>query len=359
MQAWPSEHTGHDRTLIRPPHVADRVVFVDGIPGCGKTMMSPIVTALERMELLQYSYPVEYMCILRYLRKIDDPTANTMVRMLTDLQLYNIAQSRETNFRYDDLSGVWSNPQPWRYFKRLFQPGDQVALDRIRVERPILNLVTHFILTVGVPLFEALGDRLRVVEVVRHPLYMLKQQFMYMPRFGTDVRDFTIWHEHSGSAVPWFSAGWEQKYFDASAMDKAIYMIEETQRMVDAVRAALSPDQRRQVMLIPFERFVIDPWPFMNAMEAFLGTRVTETTRRVMKKQRVPRTMYADGISLDIYRLNGWEPPAADSDESKEFARRRDFAAQHASPEAMVALDRLCADYERRHMTGKDVSWQW
>ena len=358
VRAWPSA-PAHPARLIRQPHVADRVVFVDGIPACGKTMMAPIVTALDRVEMLQYSYPVEYQCILRYLGKIDEATASTMLRMLTDLHLYNIVQSRETNFRYHDLSGIWSAPQPLRYFKRLFQEGDQAALERIHRERPILHLVTHFVLTVGTPLFHALGDRLRIVEVVRHPLYMLKQQFMYMPRFGTDVRDFTIWFDYEGLTVPWFSLGWERKFADACPMDKAIYMIEETGRLVAEVRESLTPAQRAQVMFVPFERYVIDPWPFMERLEAFVGTRVTATTRRVMKKQRVPRTMYAEGINLDIYRLNGWEPPRPGSDEAVEFARRREFAASHATPEAMAVLDRLCAEYEQRYMSGQDTNYVW
>lgn len=347
------------RQLVRQPHIAPRVVFVDGIPGCGKTMMAPIVSALDRVELLQYSYPVEYQCILRYLGKLDESAASTTIRMLTDLHLYHTVQSRETNFRWDDLSGVWSAPRPLRYFMRLFQAGDQAALERIAAERPILHLVTHFILTAGRPLFDALGDRLRIVEVVRHPLYMLKQQFMYMPRFGTDVRDFTLWFDHEGQAVPWFSLGWEQKFASSGPMDKAIYMIEKTGRMVDAVRRGLTEAQRAQVMIVPFERYVIDPWPFMTRMETFIGTQVTATTRRIMKKQRVPRRMYAEGINLDIYRLNGWEQPRPGSDEALEFSRRREFVAAHATPEAMRVLDRLCAEYEQRFMSGTDTDYVW
>lgn len=356
---WPPPYEGAAAALVRDQRIADRVVFVDGIPGCGKTMMSPIVTAFDRVEMLQYSYPIEYQCILRFLDKTDDATAATMVQALTDLQLYNIVQGRETNFRFSDLSGVWSNPRRFRYFRRLFQSGDEAALERIRVERPILNLVTHFVLTVGKPLFDALGDRLRIVEVVRHPLYMLKQQFMYMPRFGHDVRDFTLWLDHEAGKVPWFSRGWEHRFARACPMDQAIYMIEQTGQMTRAVRDSLTPEQRAQVMLVPFERFVIEPWPFMNRLVPFLGSEITATTRRAMKAQRVPRKLYAEGISLDIYRLNGWEPPRADSDEAKEFARRREFAASHATPEAMAVLDRLCLEYEQRFMTGPVGDYAW
>ncbi|TAK18733.1 MAG: hypothetical protein EPO35_01175 [Acidobacteria bacterium] len=94
-------------------------------------------------------------------------------------------------------------------------------------------------------------------------------------------------------------------------------------------------------------------------MEQLVGTRVTKITRKEMKKQRVPRKMYSEGINLDIYRLNGWEPPAEGSDEAREFARRREFVATHATPPAMAVLDRLCQEYEAKYMTGTGADYAW
>ena len=49
------------RVAVRTSHLAEKIVFVDGMPGCGKTMLSPIVAALPRIELLQYAYEIEYV----------------------------------------------------------------------------------------------------------------------------------------------------------------------------------------------------------------------------------------------------------------------------------------------------------
>lgn len=334
----------------RHTHLAETVVVVDGLPGCGKTMMSPIVSGFPRVELVQYSYQLEYVCSLRYLKKIDSDVATTLIRLFTDQQLYNVMMSRETNFRWDDISGVRFNPNRWKYIRRLFQPGDADVIGRIEKERPILHLVTHLMLCASSSLFAALGERLRFVEVVRHPLYMLKQQFKIMDRMGTDARDFNVWREYDNQMLPWWISGWEDKFLASNPMDRAIYMNEQMQRQHQLLAATLSESQRNQLLIIPFERFVTDPWPYMAKLEKLLGTTINSITRRALKSQNVPRKMYAEGIALPIYKEYGWEPPKKGSDEEKEFERRRQFAAESATPAAMEVLDRLCYQYEQEYL---------
>lgn len=325
-------------------------MFVDGMPGCGKTMMSPIVGALDRVEMIQYAYPIEYVCALGYLDKIAPDAASAMIRMFSDLQLYNIMMARETNFRWSDLSSVRLSATPWRYVRRLFMKGDQAAVDRIREERPILHLVTHLLFANSPLIYAALGTRAKFVVVVRHPLYMIKQQALYMDRWAEDVRDFSIWFEApSGETVPWFARGWEEKFLRANAMDRAIYMIEEMGAVHARVLAGMAPAERERTVIIPFERFVVEPEPYLRRLESVLGTRVTAVTRKEMKRQNVPRKMYAEGIGRAIYREYGWQPPAKGS-EADEFAARRAFAAEHATPAALEILDRLSAEYEAEHL---------
>lgn len=342
-------------TTVREPEIAHVVVFVDGLPGCGKTMMTPIVGALDRVELMQYSYELEYTCVLRFLDKIADDAGTTLIRNFTDLRQYNIAQGREMNLRWSDLSGVRFNARKWSNLARLFRPGDAAAVDRIERERPILNIVIHLILGISEPIFKALGSRARIIEVVRHPLYMLKQQVAYMHRWGTDPRDFTMCMDHDGGRpVPWFTRGWEQEWLDAGPMDRSILMIDRFQALIRDTRARLGERARDQVMVIPFERFVTTPEPYMSRMEQFLGTRVTAVTRREMRRQNVPRKMYAEGIGRDIYRQYGWEPPRS-TDEQGEFERRRRFVAEQATEKGLEILDRLCREYEEQYLQQERV----
>lgn len=338
--------------VVREPFIAEKVVFVGGHPGCGKTMMTPIVGSLARVEVQKFNYMLEHICSLYLLGKIPEDAATAVLRMLVDMDLYNLQMSRETNFRFSDLSSVFKNPGTWRYIRRLFQPGDAAVIGRIQKEKPILQITTHDSLVLSPPLFKALDERLRVVEVIRHPLHMIKQWYLYIDRYGNDVRDFTIWFQHDGHALPYFARGWEEKYLRANTMDKLIYSIDHLTALGQQVIQNLAQKEKRQVMIIPFERFVLEPWPFLRQLESFLGTEVTRSTRRELKRQHVPRKMIADGIPRPIYKQYGWEPPGKERDERRELEKRREFAAERATPEAMKVLDRMCSEYEAAYLTG-------
>ena len=44
-----------------------------------------------------------------------------MINNLVDYKLYNSMMGRDVNFRYSDLSSVFSYPKPIEYFKEYFK----------------------------------------------------------------------------------------------------------------------------------------------------------------------------------------------------------------------------------------------
>ena len=342
--------------IVREPRLVEQVVFAGGLPGCGKTMLTPIVGSLARVELQKFNEPLEHVCGLRLLGAIPADVATMQIRMLTDLDLYKQMMAREVNLRPTDLTSIFRNPGTLRYLRRLVQPGDAEVVGRIRRERPILHLTMHNALAISPPLFEALGEAVRIVEVVRHPLYMIKQWRLYVERYGTDARDFTLWFDCRGTAVPFFARGWEERFVQSGPMDRAIYAIEHLLGMGQAVLQRLPDHQQAQVLTVPFEPFVLDPWPWLRRMETFLGTRVTPATRRELKRQKVPRARIAAGVARKIYKQYGWEPANGGADERGELESRRAFVAKEASAEALRVMDRVCQVYEATHLQGT-IPW--
>ena len=159
--------------IVRSPYLANKIIFIDGLEGCGKTLFSTLVSSFDRVEKLTYSYEIEHICTLLELKKIDSDAAETMVKMLTDLILYNTMMSREVNFRPSDLSSIFKHHNFKNYIKRAFLKGDSSVPDRINKEKPILALTVHKLLLSSSPIFKALEDRVCFVEIVRHPLYMI------------------------------------------------------------------------------------------------------------------------------------------------------------------------------------------
>jgi len=190
--------------LVRPEQHLYKVVFVDGLPGCGKTMLSAIVAALDRVELLSYSSELENVCALRYLNKITEDAAISLIQTQTDLMIYQIMMSRNLNFRYEDLSSAFQSPKTFLYLKRIFQKGNEAIPDRIARQRPILNIATHQLLAFSMPIFQALGDKAVFIEVVRHPLYMVKQQALNYERAIGTSRHSAIYISSKQGPLPFF-----------------------------------------------------------------------------------------------------------------------------------------------------------
>lgn len=339
----------------RHPELASEIVLVNGIPASGKTLISPIVAAFDRMEVEKYDFPLERILQGHHLGKVDRNLTETMIRLFTDLDIYQLMMSREANFRFKDLSCVFRHHNWFAYVRRLFQEGDWAVEARVKKERPILCLVTHNLLSVGSPLFTALGDRLRIVESVRHPLYMLKQIRMFMPRACVDdPRDFNLNLEFEGRQVPWYALGWEEKFLRSGPMDRTIYLIDRLLTLSAGVMEGLTPEQRSRVLYTPFEPFALNTEPWIAKLETFMRTKAVASTRREMRKQNVPRRFIADGINLQVYRENGWVPPVK-QDELYEFKLRWDHAASEASPDALEVLAKRCREYEEKYFAGTGI----
>ena len=105
-----------------------------------------------------------------------------------------------------------------------------------------------------------------------------------------------------------------------------------------------------KILTIPFERFVLDPWPYMGKIEKLVDSKVTKRTKRIIKKQKVPRKKISEGIPLAIYKRCGWEPPVKGLTEGEELNKRREFAIdQGASDQALQLLDKMSSDYEQSY----------
>jgi hypothetical protein len=339
-------------TASRNTCLFERVLFLDGLGGTGKTMMGPILSSFRRVETQRMDHVHEFVCALHFLGRMTEDAAVVMSRMYGDIALYNAMIARESNFRPTDLSGVLKNPRRWTYVRRLFAPDGDAVLPRLQRERPILHIHSHQMLGIAGPVFRAFGPALRVVEMVRHPLSLVPFFSTWIERFAHDARDFNVWFDYRGHVLPWWARGWEEKFLASRPMDRVIYLIERLTHLAESALVALDDETRARVIVVPFEKFVVEPWSHLRRIEAALETTMTPGTRRVLRREKVPRQHSGAGRDLPIYRRYAWEAPPPGSTEPEELRRRRELAARDASAEALAVLDAMSAAYEARYLEG-------
>ncbi|MBD3272121.1 MAG: hypothetical protein GF384_06255 [Elusimicrobia bacterium] len=342
-----------DLPITRNEYLARKIVFIDGLAGCGKTMLSPIISAFDRVEILNYAYEIEYICSLYYLNKISTDAAYSLIRIFTDLKLYNTMMSRETNFRISDLSSVFKDARPLRYVKRLFVKGDELVPSKIQAEQPILSLTTHNLLSFSEPIFKSLNERVIFIEVVRHPLYMIKQQTLNMESLVADVRDFTIYFSYKGLQLPYYVYEWKDLFISSNSVERAVYYIEKLTQMTENFKRQRYHAGGKQIITIQFETFVLNPYMYIRQIEEAVGTSYTKITEKMMKKQNVPRKKIADGIALAIYKRCGWKAPQKGLSEREELDSRREALKNKVSRDALAVLDRISSEYEQKYFAGR------
>lgn len=331
-------------SLIRHLHLDAPVLFLDGITGSGKSMLSPIVASLARVEKQRLEHIYEHICATHYLKRMEADAATSILRIYADLALYNQMISREVNMRPSDDSGIFNNPNPARYVARLSMPDGDDVLRRITDERPILQIISHQSMPFLPNMLDAFGERLRFVEMVRHPVYMMQHWLGYISRYGTDVREFTICIDAAGRAVPWFAEGFEAQYLASSLVDRSILCMERLMTESFAAYDALPAAQRAQMRIIPFERFVVEPDAYIDDLVTFLDSARTPETAVAMMRQRVPRAVSTAGIGHASYGHTG----ARHDTEQAEFESRLKEIRDHATPAVYARLAALSNDYIHR-----------
>jgi hypothetical protein len=342
--------------VSRDQNLLNKVVLIDGQAGCGKTLLTSLVSSFDRVEIFNYAPEIENICILEHLNKITKDASETMVKIQMDLCLYETMMSRRINFRYYDLSSAFSSGKFIEYFKRLFEKGDASIPQKLIDNKPILNYAVHNLLSFSQPLFRALEKKFTIVEVVRHPLYMVIQNTINhknMKKKNGSARQFRVYLKNKEREFPYQFNSKEKIYRELNACEKSIYDIDFFTNRTEKFKLNLSSLQKKSILTIPFENFVLNPNSYLKSITSLLKSKTTNKTLKLLKKHKVPRKKISDGISLEVYKRYGWEPSIKGFSERDELNKRRDFVIkQGVRKKYLDLLDKHSAEYEKKYLKG-------
>ena len=339
--------------LNRNETLLNEVLIVDGQPGSGKTLFTQIFGSLERVEHFNYSTEIENICGLIHLGKIEKNAAKSMLKIQLDQLIYETMMSRRSNFRYSDLSSVFKSPKFVDYIKRLFSKGDEIIPRIINTRKPILHILTHNLLPYSEIIFQTFKEKLKYVEIIRHPLYMIIQQTLNQQNFYNNSdksRQFHLCFEKDNNEFFYWNIDYIDEFVNCLPVERAIleikYFFEQSNLFKSKNKKFL-----KQLITIPFEQFALKPDPILNNINLFIGTKNSKNTKKILLKNKIPRKKISDSISLDIYKRCGWEPPIQNFDEKEELNHRRNFIIKNNARKKYIdIIDKLSYEYEDKYM---------
>lgn len=275
--------------LQKSQQFSNDIILVDGSWGTGKSAITPIVSAFAGVEKKRIDPIIEYTAILNWLGKLDDDAAQTLFANYADYFTYHNQIGREVNLRWTDDSGFRNSPGTSRYVARLFRRDGDHLVSEIEEKRPATLLVSDFAVIAGMHLKVALGSRLKLIEVVRHPLYLVNYWDHYLRDFGRS-REFTLATEIDGHRVPWTAAGWSAEYLKATHFDRVLLSIARAQDLI-LTKVTEAPE----CLVVPFEQYVTETDVWIDRLGAFLGRELHYPIGRIKRRHRLPRMNVSAG----------------------------------------------------------------
>lgn len=322
---------------------SNEVLFIDGSWGTGKSILGPVLGAFDDVEKQKLDHIFEFVSNIHYFGEISEGAAISLIKTYADLDTFDSLMSREVNLRPSDDSGILNNPKALQYLKRLFVNGGNEIAQKIENEKPIMQIMSHHILPVADILFKALGKRLKVVEMFRHPAFMFDHWNSYLHRCGKDKREFTTWIKYNNEHLPWFVSGWEEEFLSLNETEKVIKSINHTYNLTIK---SLDRFKDNHVLEISFENFVINPFRDLEKISNFLNKEFKESTmKKVLKRQKVPRKSLLAGRG---HRGYGFQK-ADNSFNDKVFIREKvEKLKNEISIDLYDEFINTCVSYEER-----------
>ena len=277
---------------ITSPSFNSRTLLIDGVWGCGKSLLSSLLHAFPSINPFKIDSIFDNIPILNSLGLIDASTATTLLSMRAhELNHYN-SVGREINLRISDDSSYFKSPWIMSHIYKMLSPQpSSIVLDE-RINNTCLSLMTHMSSFNNNIISTALGESLFILHPIRDPLSLYPFWIKYLPRLSdnNDFRELTVkctlGTSYSSQIVPWFLLESNEDISDLSIPELAILSIFELYSMLQK-SLQIYPGGR---YIISFDNAIKHPDRFYEFIERLTDFKSVSLFKYLRKKSaRVPR----------------------------------------------------------------------
>lgn len=338
----------------------NKIIFVNGFGGSGKTMVSPIISAMQNVESLIFPYELQWISSFLYSGQIKDDVYVEFLRQYADLTIYNQMMGRNSNFRLSDISSVLQSRNRINYLKRIFNKGDNYILDKIENQKPIINYTTSHLIFFINEIAKAFGERVLFIETFRDPMYMFVQAKINHKQTHIENRKknftFEVYQDEERSFFfDYFTKDSNFSYEDSNNINHNI--VSYFERMFNFYFNLNFNEinmNKGKIIFLPFEKFVLRPNNWINEIINFLEIKKTSNLNKELKKQKVPRKFLHDGYKRNIYKRFGNKPKKSDftsfeeADKNYKFSVKSEFLSSNKQDmDTFNRLENLSNNYRK------------
>jgi hypothetical protein len=271
-----------------------KIVLITGVHGTGKSMLSPIVSSLERCENLRKDFSIEHIQILFHYGKISKDAAKYMLGSKVDFMFYDSLIGRNINMRFGDESSLWNSSDPVNLFSRLASSkGSSVIDEHTEKNDTIFLLDTHNSVWHSQLWFDCFPN-IKIINIQRHPIDVVNS--WYKNGLGNDIWNNKInqlltlkWENGS---VPYYAYGWEDRYVKSSPIERVILMYNHVINKHYESMLNISNINKEKIFDVHFDKIALKPSENIRAICDFLQTNETIQTPINKEQEYVPRELH-------------------------------------------------------------------
>ena len=260
--------------------LAEKILFIDGLSGSGKSLIGPLLVSLDKCEYWLYDHLYEEIIVLLANKKIDLDSAKSILKIHSDMNIYNLYLGRNINFRYFDHSGVQYGSVENNFKKRLRLKDGDYLVNKIIKKKLWLPLMTHGVLIYFSLFKKIFSDRnIHFISLSRNPVSLLKNFYKdnWYYKINNNPREIYLSYKKKKLHEPWFFALSKGNTFNDKYADYLYKYINYQEKLKTSNHS-----------IIYYENFVRNPKKELDYLKQKLGS-TNNITQKLFKKFKLPR----------------------------------------------------------------------
>ena len=270
----------------------NQVLFLDGVGRAGKFLLGKICSNFERVETFQYVESLEHIPILNSLNLVEKSAAISMMQIILDSSIYNLAIGRGLNLRKKDSSSVLLATDYKKYLDRAKNKDGINAIFKLKK----LNRLPSFLIHECLPHINFLLEvfpYLQMIHIQRHPID-LSYSWLHRgwgKRYGVDPLAFIPTLKNNKGPAPWFTRNWKQDYMEMSEVDRVINSICTLQNLTFQSYGKLNKRMKKKILIISYEDFFSNPNLIVKKLSNFLKSRPFPNMKKILEREGCPKVI--------------------------------------------------------------------
>lgn len=273
----------------------NRVIFVDGAVGGGKTLASNIVGSVKNIDWWNYDSKYEQICSLHYSKILKKEQAAYLIKKFYNEQFFDNFILRNVNTRDFDLSNIKNSPRYSEILKR-FKINDHKAKSIYKKTKIKMNFMTHFNSLASEPLFSAFQKKLVYIYLMRSPvnLYSFNHLTNWIKEWKKTIGRFsmlTFQDPKKKTNYPYFVEKIKKKFINANKFEQtilALNIVANHKKNISLLQK-YKKKYNSNLIIIPYEKLTSEPMSFIDKVLNLTGEKKDKILLETIKKNKLPR----------------------------------------------------------------------